>query len=204
MKKLIISIFCFGTIATIQAQTVSQATIMNNESEAAVIMEYMYAETENNMIKVRWGTLQEQNFGYFLVEKSMDGHHYHQIGKLEGNLYTYNSTGYEFIDELPMNGLNFYRMTAVGNNGSVTVFGPVGAKVETKEEVVAYSTDGKMNIRSSVPVATLKLIDEKGNEYKPDQISEYTFIMDNLPEGKYTLKAEDLKGKESTLRIRHN
>ncbi len=59
---------------------------------------------------ISWSTSQELNSQYFAIERSSDGIHFSQIGRVvaAGNSSTQRS--YQFVDPNPAKGLNYYRL----------------------------------------------------------------------------------------------
>ncbi len=201
MKKLVYftSFLCLTGLVRAQSEL-----ILNEDTTIPAIAEYVYIEQNNHMAYINWGSVQEQNLKHYVIERSYDGFNFTSIGTMEGNLFSYKSNGYQFIDEFPVNGLNHYRIKAVGMNGREVVLGQVTTKVTLEAGVVAYSNNGKMNIRASVPVASLELVDKLGNTYSIERINNYAFECADLPEGKYELRAKNMEGQTTSLKIRHN
>ena len=68
-------------------------------------------------VVVEWATGSEHNSAYFAVERSLDGNTFEQIGEVGAVGYSNNTTHYEFVDELPATGLNYYRLKQVDADG---------------------------------------------------------------------------------------
>lgn len=68
-------------------------------------------------IEVKWTTSSEENNDHFLIERSTNGHVFEPIGttKARGNISTL--TNYSFIDNSVHDGLYYYRIVAVDENG---------------------------------------------------------------------------------------
>ena len=63
-------------------------------------------------------TLSEQNNAQFIVERSADGIQYNAIGTISGAGNTLETMNYNFIDENPIEGLNYYRLKQVDFDGA--------------------------------------------------------------------------------------
>ena len=74
---------------------------------------YMYASQEISFTKIKWATAVEINNDYFEVLRSKDGISYEVIGKVKGIGNSSQNSYYEFIDEHPMNGVNYYKIKQV-------------------------------------------------------------------------------------------
>jgi hypothetical protein len=91
-------------------------------------------QKEKNVL-INWTVSSEVNISEYVVEKSADGNSFKDLGNLNatGNL---SNANYEFIDESPFTGFNFYRIKSISNSG------------ETK-----YSNTVKVNIRNATDLS---------------------------------------------------
>jgi Big-like domain-containing protein/type IX secretion system substrate protein/endonuclease/exonuclease/phosphatase family protein len=73
-----------------------------------------------NSVKLYWTTAQEINSRNFVVEKSVDGIHFENIGSITaaGNSSTVHQ--YELVDGKPVNGINYYRLKSIDNDNKFT------------------------------------------------------------------------------------
>lgn len=72
----------------------------------------------NNTIQLDFTTQSEINNHYFIIQRSIDGLQWTSIGTVEGNGTTYTPTTYQYIDEAPIHGLNYYRIQQVDYDGT--------------------------------------------------------------------------------------
>lgn len=75
------------------------------------------AKANNNAAILTWATASEENNAYFDVQRSTDGINFETIGQVEGAGTTYDVQEYTFIDESPVNGINYYRLRQVDIDG---------------------------------------------------------------------------------------
>lgn len=75
------------------------------------------AKTQNQTAILSWATASEDNNAYFDVQRSTDGINFETIGRVEGAGTTYDVQEYTFIDESPVDGVNYYRLKQVDFNG---------------------------------------------------------------------------------------
>jgi len=79
-----------------------------------VIMGPLNAYKVNTGIKLSWQTFTEDNVSKYFIERSIDGSHFSSIGDvlaIGASLYTY-------LDAVPVNGDNFYRLQIVDKDAS--------------------------------------------------------------------------------------
>ena len=62
---------------------------------------------------LQWQTATEENNEGFYIEKSVDGKNWQTLGFVAGNGTTMEVSNYEFIDNQPLNGQNYYRLKQI-------------------------------------------------------------------------------------------
>lgn len=62
----------------------------------------------------------ENNSSHFTVERSVDGVNFESIGRVNASGMSMSRTDYKFPDMDPKNGVNYYRLQQVDNDGSTT------------------------------------------------------------------------------------
>lgn len=100
--------------------------------------------TRSESVELTWATASEINNDYFSIERSEDGDFFYEIGKVQGNGNTFNTTEYSYKDNFPLASVAYYRLKQVDFNGVFERFGVV--RLETK----ATSNEVKLNIFPSV------------------------------------------------------
>ena len=73
---------------------------------------------ENGLVKLSWVTASELNNDYFLVEHSMDGLHFREIGDVQGHGTTQDKQVYSFLHRQPVYPKNYYRLKQVDFDGA--------------------------------------------------------------------------------------
>jgi hypothetical protein len=65
-----------------------------------------------------WGTQSEKNNAYFIVERSVDGTHFIEVGNIQSNQNSQVYSQYHFTDLRPQWGNSFYRLKQVDQDGA--------------------------------------------------------------------------------------
>jgi hypothetical protein len=73
--------------------------------------------TKGTFNELTWQTASEINNKGFEIERSKDGVRFEKIGFVEGNGTSRTIQNYTFDDKKPFNGLSYYRLKQVDNNG---------------------------------------------------------------------------------------
>lgn len=115
-----------------------------------------YHDEQLNANILNWKTASELNNDYFIVQRSVDGINFINIGQVEGRGTTNEMTSYNFVDESPAVGVNYYRLRQVDFDGSsefsdVISIDVKGIALTTK--IINYypnPTKGKLNIEMQV------------------------------------------------------
>jgi len=83
---------------------------------------YIAALQSDNTVAIKWTTATEVNSNHFLVEKSTDGIAFTKLATVVSN-NIHSGSPYKVIDANPVEGVNYYRLTQVDNDGKYEVFG---------------------------------------------------------------------------------
>lgn len=75
---------------------------------------------QNNQVRLSWTTASEQNNSYFKILRSADGKTFEEIGTVTGNGSTNTSSSYQFADNNPLAGTNYYRLEQVDFDGKTS------------------------------------------------------------------------------------
>ncbi len=104
------------------------------------------ANLVSNLVKVNWTSDVEINTFTYAIEKSTNGVDFKEIGKI----FASNSKNYSWIDPSPANGINYYRIKSLDNNGSYNFSSVVKVLRQTKTGITVFPNpvvDRKMNIQ---------------------------------------------------------
>ncbi len=77
------------------------------------------AKRNGTVNSISWSTSQELNSQYFAIERSSDGIHFTQIGRLAAAGNSSIQRSYQFIDPSPLKGINYYRLLIVDIDNSI-------------------------------------------------------------------------------------
>lgn len=78
------------------------------------------AVKQNNQSVLSWSTASEKNNKHFVIQRSSDGIQFESIGSLLGKGSSSSTQYYAFVDNQPLQGLNYYRLKQVDDDGSVS------------------------------------------------------------------------------------
>ena len=75
------------------------------------------ADALNTAVALDWVTASESGNSHFVVERSNDGEQFSAIGQVAGAGDSYTTIEYDFSDEHPVRGINYYRLKQVDLDG---------------------------------------------------------------------------------------
>lgn len=77
-----------------------------------------------DVIELKWQTSWEKNNDFYTLEKSSDGLNYMELAMIDGKGTIELTSDYTYIDPLPFQGNNYYRLTQSDFDGTCEVFKP--------------------------------------------------------------------------------
>lgn len=78
------------------------------------------ASASNNQAKLSWSTASEANNNRFEIQRSSDNKTYVTVATVTGNGTTSQKSSYTAYDANPANGVNYYKLVQIDNNGTTT------------------------------------------------------------------------------------
>ncbi len=82
-----------------------------------VLLNEFTAQKEENSVLLKWTTAQEINSSRFVVEKSRDGRTWRDIGSVNAAGNSTSISNYNFYDNAPFSGVNYYRLKQIDRDG---------------------------------------------------------------------------------------
>lgn len=127
------------------------------------------ATAEHESVKLNWTTASELNNDFFTVQHSTNGVEFTSLGIVKGKGTTQNSSSYEFIDEAPQAGVNYYRLKQTDFDGTSDFSNVVAVNLSLEwmlyPNPVTYGTDVTINkkddyaVYNNLGVMVMKLSD---------------------------------------------
>lgn len=94
------------------------------------------AKPQVSSVDLTWTTTMEENNSHYIIERSKDGQDFVPIGRMEAVGQSTTTTEYRSTDFAPQNGLNYYRLQQVDNDGTTALSNVVTALFEPKHATV--------------------------------------------------------------------
>ena len=122
----------------------------------------------NNQGHLVWKTANEVNTKYFMIERSMDGSHFTELKQLPSQGNQLSEKLYEYTDNKPENGRNYYRIKSIDVDGKLAYSKTILLINHQKNlELKVYPSivHDQMNLQlyvSSMQKVEIKVIDAEG------------------------------------------
>ncbi len=154
--------------------------------------------------KLSFSTASETNNDYFTIERSGDGRTFDAIGEIKGAGNSTEEKHYEFTDENPIQGINYYRIKQTDFDGQYS-YSEIRSVRHTGKGNVAISprsTDGRLDISTEMESYDVAVYSSAGQEVArfAALAGHQTVSIDALQAGVYFVKV--MSGTESeTVRV---
>ncbi len=124
-----------------------------------VELNFFEAEKRDESSLLTWQTASEENNDYFIIEHSLDGRNFSEIGMVNGSGNSLEIIDYSFIHETPSYGINYYRLTQVDFDGTT---------VSTKIRTVSFGRKQAFSLQPTIASDELNVIFENTLELDAD------------------------------------
>lgn len=153
-------------------------------------------------VKVVWSTSSEINNDFFVVEKSLDGKIWNELGRVEASENSNTVSKYNMLDNTPVLGLQYYRLKQFDLNGEFT-YSQIASARFTEEllETVSIAPNPAKNL---VNVMLLDNEDENASISLINSIGQTVLHFENVSGSVLTLNMSDLANGVYQLHIVQN
>ncbi len=111
----------------------------NSGSPLPVTLTSFKASTLGQEVILDWESSNESNFSHFSVERSNDARSFEAIGRVEALANSISEkTAYQFVDQTPNFGINYYRLKQVDIDGSSEYSRIITANMTEASPIVIY------------------------------------------------------------------
>jgi trimeric autotransporter adhesin len=156
------------------------------------------AQPKGTDVIVTWTTANELNSSHYIIERSADGRSFSDIGTVSAAGYIISSVNYQFVDQSPVHGVNYYRLKQVDVDGKYIYSNVVTVNFATADVLSVYPNPVTTNIQIKLNSAAsdfvaqvtssegVMVMQAKGNVYQINQQINQKLMM--LKSGMYILQ----------------
>lgn len=147
----------------------------------------------NQSIQLLWKTASETNNELFEIERSVDAINFDKLGEISGNGNSAIESSYIYYDEVPLPGINYYRLKQTDFDGSYDYSKIIGIRNHAEQSAFSIfpnpvQSGQSLYVKSSTPIQSLKLFDLMGIETEISLKTNDEISTENIRPGKYILK----------------
>jgi hypothetical protein len=141
-------------------------------------------ETRNNQVNLNWTITESSNPHLFVVERSADGKNFTALAEVKAA-----GTEYRYTDIAPFNGLSFYRLKMVDDNGLVKHSDLVSIKNAGTNPIKIFQSGNTLYVRA----AHASLYDLQGKRLQTGSSATnlVALPMERLAKGVYAVQVDD-------------
>jgi hypothetical protein len=148
----------FWRVASVDSVSIpsaySDTSSFRTLSALPVTLLYFNANAVGNTVQLNWKTTAEINNKYFEVQRSADGITFTAIGNVPGNGTSGLPHTYELTDGDPLQGINYYRLKQVDNDGNYVYTNIVSITFGTSTQFVLYPNPATSIVNIKVPFSS--------------------------------------------------
>lgn len=121
-----------------------------------------------NKVVLNWVSQTEINSSHYVVEHSTDGRSFRALSEIASNDQADQESRYEYVDETPVNGVNYYRLKMVDRDGTKTYSRVITVQVDEASSLQPQAVtlnNGELNLQlfsSRAQVLSLVAVDPAG------------------------------------------
>lgn len=167
------------------------------------------AQPQGHTADLQWTTVTEQNSKYFNVERSQDGLNWSSIGQVTAAGNSQGLLQYNYVDQKPMTGANYYRLQEVADDGS-SIYTPIRnvdfAGAATSISWYPNPTHDRVTLTSNSNLKSITLISLDGRILQTVEgfTSGQSIDLSRYPFGIYFLIIRTTDGQSQTAKIERN
>ncbi len=174
-----------------------QTLLLNTGNLLPVELTSFEGRPKVKTIDLQWVTASETNNDYFAVEKSTNGIDFEELTEIDGRGTTTLESYYNWVDQSPNDGLNYYRLLQVDFDGEKSYSNIIAIEFQAdRSEIQVYPNPTVKNLNINLPEfwegeTTIFIYDFNGkmiNSFTSSSGS-ITLPVDNIPSGFYRLSA---------------
>jgi hypothetical protein len=167
------------------------------------------AQPQGHTVDLQWTTASEQNSSYFTLERSQDGLNWSPIGQVKAAGNSQQLLQYNYVDQTPLTGANYYRLQEVADDGS-SIYSPIrSVNITAAATTISWypnPTHDQVTLTSNSNLQSVSLVTLDGRTLQTVQgfTSGQSIDLSRYPFGIYFLIIRTTDGQSQTAKIERN
>ncbi len=163
---------------------------------------YFNSSNKKGTSYLSFSTASETNNDYFTIERSADGRSFDAIGEIKGAGNSNTSLTYEYTDEKPYVGINFYCIKQTDYDGKYSYSDIKSVRHNTigALNITPRTTEGRLQVTTDIEAYSLDVYNVAGQQVKSfKSLSQDQYIyIDDLTAGLYFIRINHSDQVETT------
>lgn len=155
-------------------------------------------------VNVNWTTETEFNNDYFTIERSRDATNFENLAIVKGSGTSTSQKTYSWIDEDPLSGTCYYRLSQTNFDGSTKIYQTQSTNCNENDKVLLYPNPFENEITITTQYSgTIELIDITGKVLLESsfEAGETTLLIDQLSPGSYVVRVRQVHGNVQNIKL---
>ena len=141
----------------------------------------------NNKIELSWQTASEINNDYFEIYKSRDLYYFEKLGTIQGAGNSSSLLNYNFTDNNPDQGNNYYQLKQIDFDGLSSKSGIISIRSDNNTNINIFFDNGDITIQSKNEIDLVSIFDITGKEIYSSK-NKTQISLNSIPSGVYLIK----------------
>lgn len=117
---------------------IQETVILDSDTPLPIELLSFSAEPTEHSITLKWETASELNNDYFTIERSKDGLFWEEIKEIEGAGNSNRLIHYQYVDNSPLNGISYYRLSQTDFDGTKEEFDIISVNYDRSNKLSLY------------------------------------------------------------------
>ena len=190
------------TFDTLNSVGCDSLTVLILNSTLPISIKDFVATSAADKVILNWSSAIELNTAKFIIQVSSDGSSFTNIGT--ENAIGNGANSYQYSDNNPQNGINYYRLKSIDKDGTFTYSKIVSALISTTTAQISVYPNPVANILTikGNHINTVQVIDNMGRVVKFISLKDKTnpsISVESIEKGMYHLRLQNTDGKTNTV-----
>ena len=141
--------FQFKVINSVGDSAVAMVNVTETGLLPVTLIDFS-AKNNNDKIDLQWQVASEINASHYTIERSGDYQHFESIGQLAANDLANIQVNYNFSDNFPLKGNNYYRLVMIDKDGTFSYSKTVSVEVKNVPSFTLFNMElstGNSNLK---------------------------------------------------------
>jgi hypothetical protein len=155
-----------------------------------------FAQKQDEKVQLDWSTASETRNDHYTIERSADAQNWETIATVQGAGTTAERQDYTFLDEKPLNGISYYRLSQTDLDGTVELLDVLSVEMDLGSAITAYPNPASdvLTITGVEESEAIVILDGTGRTM-PFSVTasghgNVTLDITTIPTGSYLLKTQ--------------